>query len=383
VATRYTRRDLLRQALGASAGAALLPAGLAGCRGHGDAAAQAAQAQPAPAKEALFYDRLANRRVRCQLCPRKCEVGDRERGFCGVRENRGGTYHTLVYGQIAALNIDPIEKKPFFHYHPGSTAFSLGTAGCNFQCKDCQNWEVSQVRPEQVPNPTVLTPDEVAATAKRYNAPVIAFTYTEPVVFYEYVLDTARAAAQQGIMSVMVSNGYINPEPMRRLLHVLGAVKIDLKGITDRFYRDYCAGTLQPVLDTIKLVHQSDAWLEVVYLVVPTVNDDDETIRHACRWVRDNVGASVPLHFSRFFPYYQLTNLPPTPVETLRRCYQIAGEAGLKYVYVGNIPDADMLTTYCPNCHRTVVARRDFEVTANEIRGGKCRFCQATVPGVW
>jgi len=383
VAAQWTRRELIRQALSASAGAALLPVGLAGCRRSSGTVAEAAQAQRGGVKESLFYERLGNRRVRCGLCPRECEVGDRERGFCGVRENRGGTYQTLVYGQVASLNLDPIEKKPFFHYRPGSAAFSIGTAGCNFNCKDCQNWEVSQVRPEQVPNPTVLMPDEVVATAKRYHAPVIAYTYTEPVVFYEYMLDTARAGAQQGVMSVMVSNGYIKAEPMRRLLHVLGAVKIDLKGITERFYRDYCAGTLQPVLDTIKLVHQSRAWLELVYLVVPTVNDDDQTIRQVCRWVRDNVGASVPLHFSRFFPYYQLTNLPPTPVDTLKRCYETGREAGLKYVYVGNIPDTEMASTYCPNCHRCLVARRNFEVTANEIRGGKCRFCAAAIPGVW
>ena len=333
--------------------------------------------------EARHYDRLAGLKVRCRLCPKECVVGDRERGFCGVRENRGGTYYTLVYGQCAALNLDPIEKKPLFHFLPGSGAFSIAAAGCNFDCKDCQNWEISQARPEQITSATRLLPNEVAAQAKRYGARSIAYTYSEPVVFYEYVYDSAQAGHAAGVKSVMISNGFIRPEPMTRLLTHLDAVKIDLKSISEQFYRDYCAGELGPVLETIKLVKRSGKLLELVYLVVPTLNDSEATVREMCKWVHGNVGAEVPLHFSRFYPAYQLKKLPPTPYETMERCWKIARDAGMRFVYVGNVPETPHVNTVCPGCGKTVVKRSGYQIVENNLRNGACRFCARRIPGVW
>jgi pyruvate formate lyase activating enzyme len=333
--------------------------------------------------EALFYERLAGLKVRCKLCPRECVVGDRERGFCGVRENRGGTYYTLVYGQCAALNLDPIEKKPLFHYLPGSAAFSIATAGCNFDCKDCQNWEISQSRPEQIKNPINLQPKDVAAGARRYGAESIAYTYSEPVVFYEYMLASAQAGHAVGVRSVMISNGSIKAEPMQKLLPHLDAVKIDLKSVSEKFYKDYCVGELPSVLDTIKLVKASGMWLEIVYLVVPTLNDGEATVRQMCEWVHANVGAEVPLHFSRFYPNYQLKKLPPTPYETMERCWKIARDAGMKFVYVGNVPETSHLNTVCPACGKAVIKRSGYQIVEMNLRNGACKFCARKIPGVW
>jgi len=334
-------------------------------------------------KEALYYDRLGGLKVRCRLCPRECVVGDRERGFCGVRENRGGKYYTLVYGQCAALNLDPIEKKPLFHFLPGSAAYSIAAAGCNFDCKDCQNWEISQARPEQIKNPVDLPPKSVAAEAKRYSAESIAYTYSEPVVFYEYMLDSAQAGHAVGVRSVMISNGSIRLETMQRLLPHLDAVKIDLKSVSEKFYREYCVGELAPVLETIKLVKRTGMWLEIVYLVVPTLNDSEAAVRQMCEWVHSNVGAEVPLHFSRFFPQYQLKKLPPTPYETMERCWKIAREVGMRFVYVGNVPDTPYENTVCPACGKAVVRRSGFAVLEMNLRNGACRFCSRKIPGVW
>ncbi|MBM3477417.1 MAG: AmmeMemoRadiSam system radical SAM enzyme [Armatimonadetes bacterium] len=333
--------------------------------------------------EARYYDKLAGLKVRCQLCPKQCVVGDRERGFCGVRENRGGKYYTLVYGQCAALNLDPIEKKPLFHFLPGSGAFSIAAAGCNFDCKDCQNWEISQARPEQITSATRMLPNDVAAGAKRYGAESIAYTYSEPVVFYEYMLDSAQAGHRVGVRSVMISNGYIRPDPMKALLPHLDAVKIDLKSISEKFYKDYCVGELAPVLETIKLVKRSGKWLELVYLVVPTLNDSDATVREMCQWVRANVGAEVPLHFSRFYPNYQLKKLPPTPYETMERCWKLAREAGMSFVYVGNVPDTPHVNTICPGCGKAVIKRSGYAILERNLRNGTCRFCARKIPGVW
>lgn len=332
---------------------------------------------------ARFYERLSGLKVRCLLCPKQCVVGDRERGFCGVRENRNGTYYTLVYGQCASVNLDPIEKKPFFHFLPGSGAFSIATAGCNFDCKDCQNWEISQARPEQIRDAIRLLPKDVAAAARRYGASSIAYTYTEPVVFYEYMLDCAQAGHAVGVRSVMVSNGFIRAEPMQKLLPHLDAVKIDLKSVSERFYRDYCVGEVGPVLDTIRLVKQSGKWLEIVYLVVPTLNDSEAEIRKMCEWVRTNVGTQVPLHFSRFYPAYQLKKLPPTPYETMERCWNIARATGLHFVYVGNVPGTPHANTVCPKCGKTAIKRSGYQVLERNLRNGLCRFCGTKIPGVW
>ncbi|MFQ6099240.1 MAG: AmmeMemoRadiSam system radical SAM enzyme, partial [Armatimonadota bacterium] len=364
-----TRREMLRECLLRGVGLGVAPGALAAFALAGRRRADAAVLKRHPAQ---FFDRLAHKRVKCVLCPKECEVGDRERGYCGVRENVGGEYYTLVWAEAAAVNVDPIEKKPLFHFLPGSTAFSIATVGCNMDCKDCQNWDISQTRPEQFENAIHLPPASVCAYAQRYRSPVIAYTYSEPVVFYEYMYDTAVEGRRRGLRSVMISNGYIQKEPMSKLLKTLDAVKIDLKGFRDDFYKTYCIGTLQPVLDTIRLVHESGVWLEIVYLVVPTLNDQPGPIREMCEWLVKTVGRDVPLHFSRFHPDYQLKNLPPTPYATLERCRRIAMEAGLRYVYLGNVPHSDAENTRCPKCKKVVVERNGYMVLSNKVRGGKC-----------
>ncbi len=372
MAGRISRREALK----------LFGAGAVAC-GAGICATSAASADARHWHEAMYYDKLGNKKIRCRVCPKECVVGDRERGFCGCKENHDGTYHTLVYGQCAALNIDPIEKKPLFHYLPGTSAYSIAAAGCNFDCKDCQNWEISQTRPEQLKDTLDLPPQQVAAQAKRYKVRSIAYTYSEPVVFYEYMFDSAKAGRQAGIKSIMISNGSIRPEPMERLLPHLDAIKIDLKSISPDFYRDYCVGDVTPVLDTIKLVKSKRKWLEIVYLVVPTLNDDPVEVRDMCQWLMDNVGPDVPLHFSRFHPAYQLKKLPPTPYDTLERCADIARDVGLNYVYLGNVPGDEHATTRCTGCDKTLIRRNGFAVVEMNLANGGCKSCSTKVPGVW
>lgn len=333
-------------------------------------------------KEAMHYKKLDHRRVQCQLCPKECTVDDMERGFCGVRENRGGTYYTLVHSNPCSMNVDPIEKKPLFHFLPGSRAFSIATAGCNFVCKFCQNWQISQFRPEQTEN-IFGPPEAIVRGAKNAGAASIAYTYSEPVVFYEYMWDTSVEAHRQGVKAVMISNGYIQLEPMRTLCAHLDAVKIDFKAYTEHFYKDVCAGTLQPVLDVLKLLRDVGIWYEMVYLVVPTLNDTEGEFRDMCRWIVDQLGPDVPLHFSRFWPQYMLKNLPPTPVETLEMARGVAIESGIHYAYIGNVPGHEGENTFCPACGKRVVERRGYMVLSVHIRDGRCTFCNHPIPGVW
>jgi pyruvate formate lyase activating enzyme len=332
--------------------------------------------------EARYYRRLPDREVECTLCPRKCRLGDKERGYCGVRENEGGTYYTLVYGKACSLNVDPVEKKPFFHVLPGTSALSLATAGCNVNCKFCQNWQISQVRPEQVEH-IDLPPAAVASTAASYKCPTVAYTYTEPVVYFEYMADAAVEARRRGVRSLVVTGGHINAEPLRDLLELVDAVKIDLKAFSKDFYADYVRGDLETVLESIRTVAASKVWLEVVYLVIPTLNDSPDEVRRMSRWLKDQAGPDVPLHLSRFQPMYLVRNLPPTPIATLERCRAIAREEGLRFVYIGNVPGHEAENTSCPSCGKAVVTRSGYTVRRNDIRGGKCGFCGASIPGIW
>jgi len=378
-----TRREWLK----AAAGGTLALIGLEGLARHECAALAATpKSTQSPTgrwvRKAKFYERLPNKKVRCLLCPRKCEVGDAERGFCGVRENHGGEYYTLVHGRAASVNIDPIEKKPFFHFTPGQWIFSFATAGCNLACKNCQNWQLSQSTAEQVRS-IDLPPASLVELTKRNHLSLIAATYTEPVVFSEYVLDTAREGNRQGVRTLAVTAGYIQRKPLIEMCNELAAIKVDLKSMRDRFYHDNCAGTLKPVLAAIEFIKSRGVWLEIVYLAIPTLNDSEREIRDLARWVRTNVGRDVPLHFSRFYPTYRLKNLPHTPYETLDRCYQIARAEGLHYVYVGNVPDHTAQNTVCPRCGKIVIGRRVYEITQNNLKAGKCKFCGTAVPGVW
>jgi len=332
--------------------------------------------------EAQFYEKQPYKKIKCTLCPRECVIDDRERGYCGARENRGGTYYTLVHSRVVTAHIDPIEKKPFFHFLPGTLAFSIATAGCNVNCRMCQNWEISQVRPEQVRS-TYAPPAKVAALAQQNRAPSIAYTYSEPVIFYEYMVDTARAAHEVGVRSVVVTGGYITADPLKKLCKAVDAIKVDLKAFSEKFYREIVNGELKHILNALVLIRKLGMWTEIVYLVIPTLNDTDQEFQALARWIKTELGPDVPVHFSRFHPEYLLKNLPPTPLVTLERAKAAADAEGLHYVYIGNVPGHPAESTYCPKCRKVVVERVGYTVGAMHIKNGKCRFCSTPIPGVW
>jgi pyruvate formate lyase activating enzyme len=332
-------------------------------------------------KEAKYYERLEEKKVQCKLCPQECRVADLERGTCGVRENRSGTYYTLVHSSPCAAHIDPIEKKPIFHYFPATEAFSIATAGCNFVCKFCQNWEISQKRPEQVEHMT-MTPEQVIALAKQRGCKTVAHTYTEPVVFYEYMLDCAVLGKEKGVPNVMISNGYIQEKPMRELCKYLGAVKIDLKAFTEKFYKEMCSGKLKPVLDTLKVLKDEKMWFEIVVLLIPTLNDSKNEISQMTKWIVKELGPDVPVHFSRYYPTFMLKNIPPTPPETVLQARTIAMNNGVKFAYVGNML-SEGESTYCPSCGKVLIQRMRYVTRIQGMKGNKCKYCNETIPGVF
>jgi len=332
--------------------------------------------------EARYYEKLDHKKIRCKLCPRECVIDDRERGYCGVRENREGTYYSLVYARPCALNADPIEKKPLFHFLPGSRAFSIATAGCNVNCKFCQNWEISQVRPEEVRS-VYMPPDKIARSAKSYDCLSIAYTYSEPTIFFEYMEDTAIAGRSIGVKSVVVTAGYISKEPLLRLCMIVDAIKVDLKAFSESYYKNYVNGELKPVLDSLVTMRKLDMWTEIVYLVVPGLNDSDAEFKGLTRWILENLGKDVPVHFTRFHPQYLLRNLPPTPVSSLERAKAIAEAAGIHYAYIGNVPGHAGENTHCPSCGKIIIERSGFIIRNNNISAGKCPYCSATIAGRW
>lgn len=344
----------------------------------------AAAAEPVSggAREALFYEKLSGGKVRCTLCPRGCVVSDGGRGYCRVRENRGGKYYTLVYGRPAARHLDPIEKKPLFHVYPGSKAYSIGTVGCNFCCKFCQNWDLSQANPEDVKVP-FTGPEEIATAAFAAQARTIAYTYNEPVIFCEYVRDCARAGREAGIESVMVSNGFISAVALKSVLPFLKAVKIDLKSFRQSFYSDICEGRLEPVLDTLKLLAGAGVWYEIVVLIIPGHNDGADELKRMGAWIVKELGQNVPVHFSRFHPTYKMRNIVPTPVDTLIRACQVVAGEGVNFVYVGNVPGEAHQDTLCPHCKATLIRRYHYNILENNIASGKCGKCGKPIPGVW
>jgi pyruvate formate lyase activating enzyme len=335
-----------------------------------------------PEREALYYSVLEGGGVQCRLCPRQCVIPDRQRGSCGVRENRGGRLFTLVYNRPCAGNTDPIEKKPLFHVLPGTQAYSIATAGCNIHCKFCQNWDISQVRPETIPTRS-MNADAIVQAARDHGTRAIAYTYNEPTIFYEYLADCARAGNAAGLYSVMISNGYIQAEPQAALLPLLKAVKVDLKAFTEKFYAEICEGALAPVLDSLQRIHRHGTWLEIVVLLIPTLNDSVPELQRMTEWVVTQLGPDVPIHFTRFQPTYQLRGLPPTPSDTLLKARQIAIQAGCHFAYTGNVPGLEGQDTICPACKKTVVRRYGYQIRENRITGGKCEFCGAVIPGVW
>ena len=333
-------------------------------------------------KLSSYFTSLDGGEILCELCPRRCRVSKGKRGFCRVRENREGKYYSLVYGNPCAVHLDPIEKKPFFHLLPATTSFSLATAGCNFQCKFCQNWEISQASPEDVYS-LEISPDMVVTKAKEAGARSIAYTYVEPTIFYEYMLDICLLAKRAGLLNVCHSNGYINPIPLRNLCQVLDAANIDLKGFTETFYRDLCEGELSPVLETLKTLKKEKVHLEITNLVIPTKNDDMTALKEMCLWIKRELGADTPIHFSRFYPLYKLKSLPPTPVSTLEKTRAIALSTGLQYVYVGNIPGHEAENTFCPKCKKMIIQRTGYMIGEIHLKAGKCEYCGKPIPGIW
>lgn len=332
--------------------------------------------------EARYYRVVDEETVQCLLCPRKCMLMNGQRSFCRVREPKDGKLYTLVYELPCTAHIDPIEKKPIFHMLPGTRVFSIATAGCNLRCKFCQNWQISQRRPEETDNMKLSCKDVVALSLKN-NCRSIAYTYSEPTVFYEYMIDTAKLAKEKGIRSVYVTGAYINPEPLRELCKYIDTANVDLKGYSDKYLREICAEELEPVLTMLKILKKEGVWVEITNLIVPTLNDDMKMIRDMCAWIKDNLGAGTPLHFSRFRPMYKLRNLSPTPVSTLEEARNIALKVGLNYVYIGNVPGHEGNNTYCPVDKKVLIRRIGYRILENNIINGKCKFCGDKIPGIW
>jgi pyruvate formate lyase activating enzyme len=319
--------------------------------------------------------------VQCELCPNGCVLDVNQVSRCRARINKDGTLFSRVYGKPCAVHVDPIEKKPFFHFFPGTTAFSIATAGCVLSCKFCQNWQISQASPEDT-DTYDLPPEKVVSGAINYKCKSIAYTYTEPTAFYEYMYDTAVVAKKQGVKNVMHSCGYINEKPLRKLSKYLDAADLDLKAFTEDFYQKISGGMLKPVLNSLVVLKEEGVWLEITNLVIPTLNDDIKKINEMCRWIHKNLGPDVPLHFSRFFPNYKLDNLPPTPIDTLTDARKTAMDVGLKFVYIGNIRHEGE-STFCPKCKKILIERIGYFIKQNNIKNGKCSFCGTSIPGIW
>ncbi len=320
--------------------------------------------------------------VGCTLCAHRCVIGKGKRGRCRARMNVNGELRSLVYGHPISTHVDPVEKKPLYHFLPGASAFSLATSGCPLHCRFCQNWTISQAGPEDYVE-DYYGPEVIAGAAKRNRAPIIAYTYNEPTVFTEYLLDIAEAGKRDGLRSVLISCGFMTEQPLAAMCDALDAIKIDLKGYSEEFYRNVCDAEMQPVLRSIKQVHRSGTHLEIVNLVVPTLNDSEQMLTELAKWVVGELGPDVPVHYTRFHPDYKLLNLPPTPVSTLERAREIALREGMRYPFVGNVPGHEGNHTYCPGCGEIVIRRQSFFVVENHVEAGKCKFCGEVIAGVW
>lgn len=372
--SNINKRQFIKKCASVSAGMLILP----GVPGLNE---MYSTLQAAGRKEAMFQEQTP-RGVMCLICPNECVLKEGELSQCNNRKVFRSKLYTLAYGNPCSANVDPIEKKPFFHFLPGTRSFSIATAGCNLVCLNCQNWTISQTSPDKTRNFN-LPPDKVVAEAKTKSCDSIAYTYSEPVTFYEFVYDTATIARKAGIKNILVSNGYINPEPLKKLCTVIDAANIDLKSFSDSTYLKLTGGKLQPVLDALKIYLDSGVWLEITNLVVPTWTDKTDEIGKMCKWLSENGFRNVPIHFSRFHPTYKLEQLPPTPVDILKKAAQIASSEGLNYVYTGNVPGNDISNTMCPKCKDTLIVRQGFRVAGNSLKNGKCPGCGTPIDGVW
>ncbi len=321
-------------------------------------------------------------KVQCELCPKMCVIEPGQSGECRVRVNIDGVLRTVVYGFPCSIHLDPVEKKPLFHFLPGSKILSIATVGCNLHCKNCQNWEISQANPEDS-QAAPWPPEKLLELTKYHNCSSLAYTYTDPIVFYEYTYDTAKLARQANIRNVLVTAGYINEEPWKKLLKYIDAANIDLKAISDDFYRRICSATLKPVQQALILAKASGVLVEVTNLIIPTLNDKPEQIRQLTRWVKTNLGGETPMHFSRFFPRYKMRHLPPTSLKTLDTAREIAISEGLQYVYIGNIRSDVGQNTYCPACKNILIERSGYTILQNHLKDGNCPNCGKQIYGVW
>ncbi len=334
-------------------------------------------------REAMLYTSLAGNQVHCHLCKHFCKITDGQRGICGVRENQAGILYTLVYGKSISAGVDPIEKKPLYHLHPGSTSFSIATVGCNFKCRHCQNWEIAQyprMHEGLIPGKD-LSPESVVSQAKAAGCASIAYTYTEPTIFFEYAYETAKLAKQVGLKNVFVTNGYTSAEALRTISPYLDAANVDLKSFSEDFYHKICGAKLQPVLDTIRLYRELGIWVEVTTLIIPGYNDNEDELKGIADFIV-NVGAEIPWHVTAFYPTYELRDAPRTSAKILRRARQIGIEAGLRYVYEGNIPGEGGENTYCYGCGELLVERFGFSIRKNRIEQSRCRSCSAEIDGI-
>ncbi len=333
-------------------------------------------------KKAMFFKKVDGNLIQCELCFRRCTIGEGRRGFCRVRENRKGELHSLVYARPAGLQIDPIELEPMYHMVPGHKNLCVYTASCNFRCKHCQNWSISQSAPEEI-NPMKYTPKEIVEESLRQGCKSISHSINEPTVFFEMMIEVAQLAKQKGLLTLCHTNGGIARAPLIELLKFLDGVTVDLKSFNPKFYKEISEAKLDPVLDTLRTIRESGKHLEIVNLIIPTLNDDMADIRKMCRWIVSYLGSETPIHFTRFFPQYKLTSLPPTPIKTLEEAMEVGKSEGLKFVYVGNVVGHSANHTYCPKCGKKIIERSHFILLKNQVRNGACPFCAEKISGVW
>ena len=330
-------------------------------------------------KEGVLFDQLPNNRARCNVCSHRCNIGEGKIGICGTRKNISGKVHSIIYNTVSSEAVDPIEKKPLYHFLPGTLSYSLGTIGCNFRCEHCQNWNISQVKLEGSYT-MEITPEEAVRRAKDSGCKSISWTYNEPAIWHEYTYDSAVLAKKAGLRTVYVTNGYITPEALQRISHYLDAYRVDIKSFSESFYRKICSARLAPVLESTRMAKGLGMHVEVITLIIPGRNDSQEEITQLVKWVHDNLGENTPIHFTRFHPMYQMKDVYSTPVEMLEKAYDLAKHEGMRFVYIGNVPGHKYENTYCPECNALLIDRTALTVSEYNIKKGKCHRCGEKIP---